>query len=597
MDRKVAIRLAWSAVFAGVVAYAHVRGLERHGPAAAAAPVDCAAAQRAHGFCLREVSAPRGIGFVHQLGTYHESIRHIEPNTAGTGASVAVCDADGDGREDLYFTSSRQGSANALYIQQPDGTFRDEAQARGLALLSDERGTCMGSWWADADGDGDQDVLVLRYGQPTLHRNDGGVFVDATAGSGLPARVNGNGACWFDADGDGLLELYLCGYFREELDLQALETTRVMQDSFEFATNGGRNVLLKNLGGLRFADVTDQSGTGSTRWTLAAAAADMDGDGRQDLYLANDYGPEELFLNRGGLRFERAKGVGLDESSKSGMCVALGDFLNDGTHGVYVTNISKQGYLFQGNNLRANRLAAGGRLQNIAEGVVCDCGWAWGAQWGDFDNDFDLDLVVLNGFISASKERDYWFGMSKIGVAAGDLASDAAFWPPIEDRSLSGYEMSRLLANQGRSRFADVAPQVGLVDDLDGRGVALFDLGGDGDLDLAVANNGQRALLYENEADPARGWIQFRLRGKAPNTSAVGARVTVVSGGRKLAQTVQAGSGFASQNSFVLHFGLGAGAADEVEVRWPSGATRTLRSPAAGRRHELAEDGPEETPR
>jgi hypothetical protein len=258
---------------------------------------------------------------------------------------------------------------------------------------------------------------------------------------------------------------------------------------------------------------------------------------------------------------------------------------------VYVTNISKQGYLFQGNNLRANRLASGGRMQNIAEGIVCDCGWAWGAQFADLDNDFDLDLVVLNGFISASKERDYWFGMAKIGVATGGIAEDASFWPPIDDRSLSGYEVSRLLLNQGRARFVDIAPEVGLVDDLDGRGVALFDHGGDGDLDLAIANNGQRALFYENESASGRGWIQFALRGAAPNTSAVGARVAVKAAGRVLAQTIAAGSGFAAQNSFVLHFGLGAATPEEVEIRWPSGRVQRIERPASGRRHIVVEGG------
>lgn len=555
----------------------------------AAARLECGQSRERHGFCLRERSRELGVEFVHAKASYDPKIKGVEPHVAGVGASVAACDANGDGLDDLYFTSSAIGAKNALYVQAPDGSFRDEAEDRGLASLSDARGPCMGSYWADADGDGDQDVLVLRYGAPSLHRNDGGRFVDLGAAAGLPARVNGNAACWFDADGDGLLDLYLAGYFRAEHDLMRLDTTRIMQDSFEFSSNGGRNHLLKNLGGMRFEDVTTQAGVDSTRWTLAVASADMDGDGRADLYLANDYGPEELFLNRGGLRFERKKGVGLEESSKSGMCVALGDFLNDGAQGVYVTNISKQGYLFQGNNLRANRLASGGRLQNIAEGIVCDCGWAWGAQFADFDNDFDLDLVVMNGFISASRERDYWFGMAKIGVATGGIAEDASFWPPIEDRSLSGYEVSRLLLNQGRARFVDVAPEVGLVDELDGRGVALFDHGGDGDLDLAIANNGQRALVYENEAAAGRGWIQFALRGAAPNTSAVGARVVVKAAGRQLAQVVMAGSGYASQNSFVLHFGLGDARPEEVEVRWPSGRVQRLEAPASGRRHLLVE--------
>src|SRR6185295_8422 len=126
--------------------------------------------------------------------------------------------------------------------------------------------------------------------------------------------------------------------------------------------------------------------------------------------LANDYGPEEYFENVDGQRFERKAGVGLEESSKSGMAVALGDFQDDGRLGVYVTNISKSGFLFQGNNLRVNRLAERGWFRNVAEDVVADCGWAWGAQFGDLNDDGLTDLYVVNGFISRSRERDYWYG-------------------------------------------------------------------------------------------------------------------------------------------------------------------------------------------
>src|SRR5204862_4646760 len=135
----------------------------------------------------------------------------------------------------------------------------------------------------------------------------------------------------------------------------------------------------RNLGGLRFEDVTEKTGCDSTRWTLAVAAADMDGDGWQDLYLANDYGPEELFLNKEGQRFELATGIGLEESSKSGMSVTIGDVLGDGQLGVFVTNISKEGFLLQGNNLRLNRLSQKGRSENVAQDAVLDCGGAWGA--------------------------------------------------------------------------------------------------------------------------------------------------------------------------------------------------------------------------
>ena len=123
--------------------------------------------------------------------------------------------------------------------------------------------------------------------------------------------MNSNGATWIDYDRDGASTCTSTGYFREEVDLWHLKTTRIMQESFEFANNGGHKYLLSGTSATaRFEDVTARPGVDSTRWTLAVAAADLDGDGWQDLYLANDYGPEELFLNRGGERFERAREVG-----------------------------------------------------------------------------------------------------------------------------------------------------------------------------------------------------------------------------------------------------------------------------------------------
>jgi hypothetical protein len=371
-----------------------------------------------------------------------------------------------------------------------------------------------------------------------------------------------------------------------------------MQESFEFANNGGHNVLLHNVGG-RFEDVTAQTGTDSTRWTLAVASADMNGDGWPDLYLANDYGPEELFLNGGGARFERQSDVGLEESSKSGMCVALGDFENDGHFGVYVTNISAERFLFQGNNLRINRLADGGKMLNIADvastssRAVVDCGWAWGAQFGDLDNDGRLDLFVANGFVSASRERDYWYGMSKVAGGASDIFVDATQWEPIGDASLSGYERSRVLLGSGGGRFRDVAQAVGVTDLEDGRGVALADLFNDGALDVVVANQKGRLLLYRNSVDRSRHWIEFQLRGRAANTSAIGAELTLSFGASKQVQAVQGGSGFASQNERRLHFGLGsATAVERAVIRWPSGAEQTVQGLAVDKLHVLDEPTP-----
>jgi len=396
---------------------------------------------------------------------------------------------------------------------------------------------------------------------------------------------------WFDFDRDGLLDLYITGYFRSDIDFWHLRTTRIMQSSWEFASNGGKNLLFRNLGNGRFEDVTDAMGVGSTRWTLAAAAADFNDDGWPDLYLANDYGPEELFLNREGKRFELAR-AGLADDSKSGMAVAVGDVFNRGRYDVFVTNISERGFLFQGNNLRINLLKELGRFNEIATGVVADAGWAWGAQFGDLNNDGWLDLVVVNGFISADSGRDYWYAMSKVAGAQGNIFEDAKNWPPIGTASLSGYERSRVLLNRSREGpsggFVDVALEAGVTDRLDGRGVAMADLFNVGALDVVIANEKGRALLYRNTATPLH-WVEFKLIGTRSNRSAIGAEVTVEFGGVRQRQVVDGGMGFCSQNDRRLHFGLGNSTLERVTIQWPSGTVQTVGGLAADRLQEITE--------
>ena len=552
------------------------------------------------GFRLRETARERGIDFTHRETTLDPALANVAPHVSGMGAAVSVVDFDRDGWSDLYATSSRFGHPNAL-LRNEQGRFRDVAASAGLAEVNIEgQGVSMGSVWADFDNDGFEDVFLYKWGWQQLFRNRGdGTFVDVSAPAGVRRWMNSNSACWIDYDRDGFVDLYVAGYFPERVNMWKLESTRIMQESFEFARNGGHNVLLRNRGDGTFEDVTALTGCDSTRWTLAVAAADMDRDGFVDLYLANDYGPEELFRNVGGQRFELMSNVGLDESSKSGMSVTLGDFENEGCLGVYVTNISKERFLFQGNNLRRNRLAQSGKLYNIADvsstssRPVVDCGWAWGAQFGDLDNDGRLDLFVANGFVSASRERDYWYGMSKVAGGAGNLFEDAALWEPMGDASLSGYEVSRVLHNQGGARFADVAAAVGVSDEYDGRAVAFADLFHRGALDVIVANQKGPLLLYENELAKPRHWIQLDLRGTKSNRSAIGAEVTLEFGSRKQTQTVLAGSGFCAQNDHRLHFGLGdAAGVDAVTIRWPSGDEQKLARLEIDRLHVVEEPQP-----
>ena len=548
------------------------------------------AADAAHpGFVLRDETAAAGIQFVHHRPTFDPKLANVEPHVAALGASVSVADFDGDGWPDLYFTNSRFGEPNALYRNRGDGTFEDVAASAGLADLNRAGdGVSMGAVWGDFDNDGREDVLVYRYGYLALFRNVDGArpgstrFQDVTAQAGLRRWVNSNGAIWVDYDRDGLLDLYVTAYFRD-VDLWHLATTKIMHNSFEFATNGGKNLLFHNLGGGKFEDVTDKTGVGSTRWTLAAAAADFNGDGWPDIYLANDYGPEELYLNDHGQRFALTT-AGLESESKSGMAVALGDAFNRGRLDAFVTNISERGYLFQNNNLRLNEMSEAGRFRNIAEGEIADAGWAWGAQFGDLNNDGANELFVANGFISADRQKTYWYSMSKIAGANGRFFEDAATWPAFGNASLSGYERSRVYLNRGVAGWIDVAAKVGVTDVYDGRAVALADLSNRGAVDVIVANQNQPAVLYRDYPDSSNHWIAFRLVGTRSNRSAIGAEVVLESGDLRQRRIVDGGSGFASQNDRRLHFGLGAREwVDRIVIQWPSGEKQVLTRPAIDR--------------
>ncbi|MFG0317602.1 MAG: CRTAC1 family protein [Planctomycetota bacterium JB042] len=537
-----------------------------------------------------------GLSFEHRPTSLDPRIANVAPQVAAVGAAVSVVDVDVDGDPDLYVVTSEDGGQNALFVNRGDGTFEDRAAEAGLADLNrDGVGCSMGSVWGDFDGDGLDDVFVIMYGRPRLFRNLGDLrFEDVTERAGVGRWVNANAATWFDYDRDGNLDLFVGCYFSEEHDLWNVRSTKIMQDSFEFSRNGGRNFLYRGNGDGTFREVAEEVGVVGTRWTFAAVAADFDRDGWPDLYVANDYGPEELFLNRGGERFELAEGIGLERESKSGMCVALGDVFNEGRLSVFVTNISKRGYLFQGNNLRVNYLDHGAGMVQFADGPTADCGWAWGAQFGDLDNDGRQDLVVVNGFISASQERDYWYQMSKLGIATADVIADASHWPPIEDRSLSGYERTRVLFNDGgQARFVEAGPAVGIDDRYDGRAVALLDGDGDGRLDVVIANQNGPLLYYRNVSDTGHRWVSFALEGAGGNTGALGAEVTVSFAGGTQMQVVTSACGFSSQNERRLHFGLGAAPGPvEARVRWPSGLEQTLADVELDRVHSLREPSP-----
>jgi hypothetical protein len=557
-----------------------------------------------YGFHLQEAAKAAGIDFVHEAPTLDPKLSHIMPQVASMGAAVSVADVDRDGHFDLYVTNSKEGSKNRLYRNKGDGTFEDIAERLGVADVNHrERGVSMGAVFGDYDNDGFDDLFLYKWGRPELFHNDGGArFTRVTDGTSFPAWANINTALWLDYDRDGRLDLFLGGYYPERLNLWNLADTKIMPESFEYANNGGRKYLYRNLGQGRFEEVSAQVGLASTRWALAAVAADLRGTGYPDLFIANDYGVSELFINEGGRFREVGREAGVGYAPKSGMNASVGDILNQGRLAVYVSNISEEGILLQGNNLwvptgGTSRLP---KYENMARAMGVDLGgWSFGAQFGDLNNDGFLDLYLVNGYVSASRDESYWYDYSKVAGGHQVVIGDAANWPAMGSRSLAGYQPKKVWLNDGSGRFVDVAQLVGATDRHDGRSVALADFANRGALDVVVANQRGPLLLYRNEVAPDRHWIAFDLEGgcrettggrSCSNRSAIGARVEIFWNGRQQLQEVSGGSGFCAQNQRRLHFGLGTqGSVERVVIRWPSGKTQELTALEADRVHRVEE--------
>jgi hypothetical protein len=534
-----------------------------------------------YGFTLTESAKTSGISFMHQAPTLDPKLNHIMEQVASMGAAVSVVDFDRDGWDDLYVTNSGEGTRNCLYRNMHDGTFRDVAAEVGLADMNlRETGVSMGAVWGDYDNDGYEDVLIYKWGKPELYHNDGGKkFSRVSETAGLPAWVNANTAIWFDYDNDGKLDLFLGGYYPEDVNLWKLKNTKMMPESFEYALNGGRKYLFHNLGNGRFEEVSEQMGISSRRWSLAAVTADFRGTGYQDLFIANDYGVSELYLNEGGKHFrEVGKETGIGAAPKSGMTASVGDILNRGQYGIFVSNISEEGILVQGNNMWMPKAGPGLQFENMANALGVELGgWSFGAQFGDLNNDGFLDLYEVNGNVSLDHDRSYWYDYSKVAGGNRAIISDAASWPPLKGRSLSGYQQKRVWINDGFGQFKEVSQPVGAKDRYDGRSIVLADLNNNGALDAVVANQRGPLLLYKNTVSAGNNWIEFQLEGRESNRSAIGAQVHLFWNGQQQLQQVSGGSGFCAQNQRRLHFGLGKSSAiEKVEIRWPSGRIQKM---------------------
>ena len=553
---------------------------------------------------FEDVTAAAGVDRPHHTRSFKNPYAHIMEGYTALGASAAVADYDGDGFEDVFFTLSNDGGKNLLYRSNGDFTFTEVAAEAGVAAGNDAANASANALWFDADNDGDQDLLVVRFGHNLLYENLGRnvagtvTFEDVTAEAGLERYLNCIVAIAFDYDLDADLDLFLGNYFAP-VNLFDPDTPRFFPESFETAANGGGVTVLRNDGAgeggtVRFTDVTEAVGIRVSGWTLDLGHADADHDGDDDLYVAADFGTDSFFKNNargdgpdGTFTDVTEEAIGID--TKKGMNADWGDFDNDGLFDAYVTNITDE-YMKEGNFLWQN--LGDLKFADVArETGTHATGWGWAGKFFDYDNDGWLDLYVVNGWVSQSPDPqdNYVLDIFKIIVDPEIDLADARNWPPMGGKTLSGFQRNRLFHNQG-GVYKDEGKRHGLDTLEDARGVAVADFDHDGRLDLFVTNSGKPPYLWRNVQPTGNHWLELALTGSESNRDAVGARVWLHAGGRTLVSFVNGGNGFASQSTRRVHFGLGAGKKiDRLEVAWPSGRKQHFKNVAADRIYRLTE--------
>jgi hypothetical protein len=502
-----------------------------------------------------DVTDASGVEFTHDAGAHGDFLL-----PEGIGSGGALFDRDGDGDLDLYLVQggplAPDGADPVNRLYRNDGAFRFTDVTEGSG--ADLGGYGLGCAAADVDGDGDVDLYVTRLGPDVLLRNDGDVFTDATAASGLRNPGFGASAVFLDFDGDGALDLYVTNYVDWAPHLEsACHDPRGIRDycgPLDYdAPSTDR--LFRGLGDGTFRDVSEASGIASHRGNgLGVIATDFDGDGRVDLYVANDQTPGFLWLNQGDGTFLedaalRGCGFNADGLAIAGMGVAAEDLDDDGDWDLVVTNIHDHAHL---------------ALRNDA-GFFVDATHDWGfGGWGVphtgfglalFDQDLDgtLDGFVANGAVSRLAEP---------------YRPDHPFAEP-----------DQFLRRGPDGAFADVtaeqAPDVLRRHEMS-RGTLVGDVDDDGDLDLVVTANRGPARLLRNEADVSRAWVTLRILG-VHGSAALNTRVRVTTDdGRARFREVRPQAGYLGTNDARVHFGLGgASSITEVEITWPDGGRET----------------------
>jgi hypothetical protein len=585
------------------------------------------------GFRLRTVASKEsGLVVTMDPGAYDlvdPRLRHIAKWLLSVGSSAEVADVDGDGHMDVLLTTPLGIPADRVALFLNRGAMRfTRASVPAFAPFAGaprEQGLASGALFLDYDNDGDQDLLIVAsFGRPRLFRNmlrESGVFRldDVTARAGLDLYTISIAANVIDYDRDGypdvlignVLDPHLRGYTDStRLSIFGLPAPAYpgdrrmfafMHDGWHDANNGGRNVVLHNRRDGTFETV-DASALGmpETHWTLSVGTGDFDGDGWTDLYLASDFGRDDLYMNEKGHGFRRVHGamfgdIGMD--TYKGMNSSVADFDRDGRLDVYVSNVhhplqAEGSLLWMNHGVDARGTPRFGD-EAASRGALNEDRFGWGAGVGDLQNDGWPDIVQANGMVDDRLDRryegcpDYWYVNHKLMQAPRAIHTYADMWGDLRGRCIYPNEARRVYLNRGadaKPQFVDVADIVGLIGRDNSRGVALVDLDDDGRLDVLIANQHGGPTLFRNEdgtANAANGapntWIGLSLLGDGRSCArdATGSRITIdLPGQRPIVREAQRANGLSSAGDPRIHVGLGRWSGNvPVRIRWCGGAT------------------------
>lgn len=532
---------------------------------------------------------------------------------------IAVGDIDGDGWDEVYVC--QPGSLpNRLYKNRGDGTMEDITERAGVGVLDNTTSAL----FLDLRNIGRQDLIVVTSTAPLLFLNEGGVFRHRPDAFRFQSAPQGTfaGIAAADYDLDGRLDLYLCTY----IYFQSEDQYRYPVPYYD-SRNGPPNFLFHNDltadGGGFLNDVTAARGLSENngRYSFAPAWCDFDGDGWPDLYVANDFGRNNLYKNDHGHFRDIAAAAGVDDVGP-GMSAAWFDYDADGRPDLYVSNMwtasgqrvvedaafraapndaVREAYRrhARGNSLYRNRGDGTFESTGATEGVEMGR-WAWGSDGIDFDNDGSPEIYVTCGMLTNSSHADlmsfFWRQVVSRSPSTKSPAPEYENgWNALNqlirgDYSWNGREPNVFYVRHG-GRYYDFSGVSGLDCADDSRAFAVTDLDGDGNLDIVLKSRlAPQVRAFRNNSTGGRHSIAFDLRGTRSNRDAIGARIEIEHAGSRSVKFVHAGSGYLSQHTKRMHFGLGESkVAETVTIRWPSGLVQRLEGLASGHRYRIEE--------